>query len=310
MKPNRYRKMAEQFHAEEPLKNETRQKIADARLRLSQPKKRRPRWQPVVACACALALAVGLSPLGGWIQDQTATFHPRGESQDEQNAFVITAYADDDTSAISEQQNQHEITFESLTEGTYGGGDGLFSGIAFRVQGSRIASLHLSMDRGGFYLNRQYELNIRDGGDPDAAVDKLVKELGLQPGQYSLSSPDLNNTYWLSTQQQIGNDVDVPYQEGDLYGFWMDAATSDAIPETDSLRKDFQNQIDLFDGATLTVTATFLDGTTQTQVLHLHTGKLKYQDVRENGVLQRTILLPELAEEGGPYYYGIYATLD
>ena len=256
--------MAEQFHAEEPLKNETRQKIADARLRLSQPKKRRPRWQPVVACACALALAVGLSVI-----PQPQGVSTSASSQVNQpNGFLLTAYAADKEITLPNEAS-HDLI---IVDGPGYGGRGIpyYTGLSFQIQGTNIATVALSIDKGNLYYNHDASTN-----------DPATKEL-------------------------LENPVILPWKENMVIGFALDAETDASIPELYDLREDAHQRIDYFNGATLTVTITFLDGTKQTDVHHLKTGRLKVETNSEGGWNILPIEVPESEKATTTYTYAIY----
>lgn len=70
-------------------------------------------------------------------------------------------------------------------------------------------------------------------------------------------------------------------------------------------------RIDEFEGATLTVTVTFTDGTSDTQTLSLHTGKLgvMYTDETSGPQLTGEVLTDEQAKTQG-YLYGVYAEIE
>ena len=77
------------------------------------------------------------------------------------------------------------------------------------------------------------------------------------------------------------------------------------------LRDAWHARIDEFDGATLTVTVTFADGTSDTQTLTLHTGKLGvwYPDDESGPQPTGEVLTDEQAKEQG-YLYGVYAEME
>ena len=91
------------------------------------------------------------------------------------------------------------------------------------------------------------------------------------------------------------------------YGFWGEPKPYD---QTADLREVWQDRIDEFDGAVLTVTVTFTDGTQQTRTLTLHTGKLgcEYVDGAYGPQLTGEVLPDEQAETQG-YVYGVYAEI-
>lgn len=265
--------MAEQFHAEEPLKNETRQKIADARLRLSQPKKRRPRWQPVVACACALALAVGLSA----IPRPQGVSTNASETSNSQNTlldgFLLTAYAADENIQVPDKASHDLVTFEGNGIGVWNGP--FYSGCLFQIEGPDISTVTLSIDKGSLYLEHDLARN------PDGS-DNSSKEL-------------------------LQNPVTLSLEEDTAIGFALDPETYASIPEGDDLKEGWHNYLDYFNGATLTMTITFTDGTTQTTEHHLKAGGLK---IDKNSTGNERALLPvEVSKEeqtSTPYIYAIY----
>ena len=68
-------------------------------------------------------------------------------------------------------------------------------------------------------------------------------------------------------------------------------------------REANQESIDRLDGARLTVTVTFDDGSEQTKIYTLSTGQLKVE-YEEDGTMT---LLPQLAGDDDPWIYGVYA---
>ncbi len=263
--------MAEQFHAEEPLKNETRQKIADARLNLSKTKKRRPRWQPVVACACALALAVGLSaiPQPQGVQSTSQTSNSQNTLID---GFLLTAYAADENIQVPDKASHELITFEG--DGIGGMGGPFYTGFLFQIEGSNIATVALSIDKGNLYIEHSLEKNY-DRSD-------------------------------MSSKELLPNSVTLPWSKDLAVGFALDAETDASIPDTGDLREEWHSRLDYFNGATLTITVTFLDGTTQTDVHHLKAGRLKTVGNDEGGWDILPIEVPESEKATTIYTYAIY----
>ena len=91
------------------------------------------------------------------------------------------------------------------------------------------------------------------------------------------------------------------------YGFWGEPRE---ITGEGDMQAEWHARIDEFDGATLTVTVTFTDGTTDTQTLTLHTGKLACESVDDayGPKLTGEVLTDEQAAEQG-YVYGVYAEI-
>ena len=99
----------------------------------------------------------------------------------------------------------------------------------------------------------------------------------------------------------LGASVTEDYDPEARYGF--------LVPDTGGIdwegdpREANQESIDRLDGARLTVTVTFADGTEQTRTYTLSTGKLRVE-YEEDGT---PTLLPQLAGDEDPWIYGVYA---
>ena len=100
----------------------------------------------------------------------------------------------------------------------------------------------------------------------------------------------------------LGASVTEDYDPEAYYGF--------LVPDTGEIdwegdpREANQESIDRLDGARLTVTVTFADGTEQARTYTLSTGRLKaVYDANSPGMT----LLPQLAGDEDPWIYGIYA---
>ena len=99
----------------------------------------------------------------------------------------------------------------------------------------------------------------------------------------------------------LGSDVTVDYDPSASYGFWV---PPEELPTaSDDMKQDTWDSIDTFDGAHLTVEATFLDGKTESRTYTLSTGRLRL-DQYEN---RTWTVLPQLAGDEEAYVYGIYA---
>ena len=99
----------------------------------------------------------------------------------------------------------------------------------------------------------------------------------------------------------LGSNITVDYDPSASYGFWV---PPEELPTaSDDMKQDTWDSIDTFDGAHLTVEATFLDGKTESRTYTLSTGRLRL-DRYENGTWT---VLPQLAGDEEAYVYGIYA---
>ena len=100
----------------------------------------------------------------------------------------------------------------------------------------------------------------------------------------------------------LGSDVTVDYDPSASYGFWV---PPEELPTaSDDMKQDTWDSIDTFNGAHLTVEATFMDGKTESRTYTLSTGRLRL-DRYENGTWT---VLPQLAGDEEAYVYGIYAS--
>nr|WP_147359115.1 hypothetical protein [Butyricicoccus sp. OF13-6] len=79
----------------------------------------------------------------------------------------------------------------------------------------------------------------------------------------------------------------------------------------DDLQDSWHAAVDGFEGAKLTVTITFTDGSEQTRSMTLHTGKLgvEYKDDTSGPSLTGEVLTDEQAAAEG-YIYGVYADIE
>ena len=98
------------------------------------------------------------------------------------------------------------------------------------------------------------------------------------------------------------------YDPDASYGLWLPSRQES---EDDDLQDSWHKSVDGFEGAKLTVTITFDDGSEQTRSMTLHTGKLgvEYKDDTFGPSLTGEVLTDEQAAAEG-YIYGVYAELD
>ena len=267
------------------------------------PRKRRPVVRAAVCAACALALVAGsvtLGPIGG------------GESSADGApvtalpafSFGLTAYAAD-TGERYEANANGGLAFSTSGQGSWSAEDGHYTGCLFQVAGENIQTISLAIDREALYRSRTLtdlpgeevqkyleaeasgtEYQLPGGGDVIAAV-------------YSEGEED---PLTLEVVTDLGASVTEDYDPEARYGFLI-PDTGDIDWEGDP-RAANQESIDQLDGARLTVTVTFTDGTEQTKTYTLSTGRLKVEyDANSPG----GTLLPQLAGDEDPWIYGVYA---
>ncbi|MBM6851150.1 M23 family metallopeptidase [Oscillibacter valericigenes] len=309
MKKNDYQNMMEHIQPPAGLNDRV---LSAARRRAAEqepagPKRLAPRkWRPVVraavCAACALALVAGsvtLWPIGGG--ETTADGAPVTALP--AFSFGLTAYAAD-TGERYEANANGGLAFSTSGQGSWSAEDGHYTGCLFQVAGENIQTISLAIDREALYRSRTLtdlpgeevqkyleaeasgtEYQLPGGGDVIAAVYSEGEEEPLT----------------LEVVTDLGASVTEDYDPEARYGFLI-PDTGDIDWEGDP-RTANQESIDRLDGARLTVTVTFTDGTEQTKIYTLSTGQLKVE-YEEDGTMT---LLPQLAGDDDPWIYGVYA---
>ena len=309
MKKNAYRDLTEQIQPPAGLNDRV---LFAARRRAAEretpaPKrplpKRRTASRAAVCAACALALVAGSFTLGP---------APGGETEAggapvtalPTFSFGLTACAAD-TGETYEANANGGVAFTTTEEMSWSESAGLYTGYLFQVQGEDIAGVSLAVDRGGLYRHEP----LPDLTDEEIAEIREKLRTGEKTmfdynvgGHYSIAE---NRTEWEVDQwTRLGAQATEDYNPAVSYGFWV---PPERVTEAEKQLQDNQEQmrymLDLFDGARLTVTVTFADGTEQTRTYTLSTGKLRVE-YEEDGT---PTLLPQLAGDEDPWIYGIYA---
>ncbi len=309
MKKNDYQNMMEHIQPPAGLNDRV---LSAARRRTAEqepagpkrlaPRKRRPVVRAAVCAACALALVAGsvtLGPIGGGetAADGTpVTALPTF-------SFGLTAYAAD-TGERYEANANGGLAFSTSGQGSWSAEDGHYTGCLFQVAGENIQTISLAIDREALYRSRTLtdlpgeevqkyleaeasgtEYQLPGGGDVIAAVYSEGEEEPLT----------------LEVVTDLGASVTEDYDPEARYGFLI-PDTGDIDWEGDP-RTANQESIDRLDGARLTVTVTFTDGTEQTKIYTLSAGKLRVEYAWDGTMT----LLPQLAGDDDPWIYGVYA---
>ena len=309
MKKNDYQNMMEHIQPPAGLNDRVlsaaRQRAAEqepAGSKRLAPRKRRPVLRAAVCAACALALVAGsvtLGPIGG------------GESSADGApvtglpafSFGLTACAADTEETYGANANGG-LAFSAAGATRWSAESGHYTGCLFQVTGEDVRTVSLAIDRGELYRSRALT---------DIPRDELQKYLEAEASgtEYqslgggdvigAVYSDDEEGPLALEVVTDLGASVTEDYDPEARYGF--------LIPDTGEIdwegdpREANQESIDQLDGARLTVTVTFADGTEQTRTYQLSTGRLKVE-YGEDGTLT---LLPQLAGDDDPWIYGIYA---
>lgn len=283
--------------APDRLKARTRLAAEDMRQGRTVGTRKTPRargFKRVLAAACAVALL-----LGG------AALHGQGleGASDISHSFGLVAYAADTGETLEPKGSK--IVFDVGEGGCDDLEKGFFSGCIFKVIGDDIQNVSASMDKGSLYRYEKYEVTEQVTKSELYEIDPRTADADdiLVSGE-----PDQNNTWkwWAHVTWKLENGFVEDYDPAASYGLLAEPKEID----TEDLREAWHARTDEFDGATLTVTVTFTDGTTATQEMTLHTGKLgvTYPDDVSGPQLTGEVLTDEQAKEQG-YVYGVYAQL-
>lgn len=301
MNRNKYQNVVESISVPAGLEEKV---LCAARRQAEEPKRlARRRGRPVLraaACAvCALALVLGNVRLrtpaapavsGGEAVPRTEELQPPLSF-----SFGLTAYAAGTGGEYSAQEDG-SIAF-AMGDGMINPGEGDFTGCLFRITGEEIASVSLSLDRGGLYRYRILE-NLTEEERTHYRQIMGTRELAT-----AAISQTEDGVWYMPEMAALGSEVQEAYDPEVRYGFWV--SPEEMVYDTGlGITAEAKMEADFFDGAKLTVTAVFKDGSERTQSYRLHTGSLKVEWT-EDYVLT---VLPEPAGEEDPCVYGIYAT--
>lgn len=269
------------------------------------PRRRMPWLKRSLAAVCALAVVLGGTKLfyhpadGNVIDPATALA----------NTFGLVAYAADTGATMAPKDSK--IVFDSGS-GADDPENGFFSGCLFKVTGENIKTVSATMDKGSLYRAKTIEIG-KDDVQPmlartDSRTAGAAQVMVYGTGGNSNSETDAVDHWFADLCYKLDNGFTEDYDPDASYGFWAPAML-EIDPESD-MQQEWHSRVDTFDGAKLTVTVTFTDDTTQTQTMHLKTGKLacEYIDDVSGPQLTGEVLTDAQAAEQG-YLYGVYAEI-
>lgn len=284
--------------APDELKARTRAAVREEKGRARQPiRSMRGGMKRLLAAACAFAVVLGGAALHG---RQTGT----DPVTDIAHTFGLVAYA----AEIDEmrQPKESKIVFD-CGSGVDDPEKGFYSGCLFKVTGENIKTVSASIDNGAIYRTK----TVKDTSDDR---DEWVRTM------YQGTNPAIDGAdrimVWGSDEMhmyadlcwKLDNGFTDEYDPDAGYGLWLPSQ-----PETtdDDLQDSWHAAVDGFEGAKLTVTITFTDGSEQTRSMTLHTGKLgvEYKDDTSGPSLTGEVLTDEQAAAEG-YIYGVYADIE
>ena len=284
--------------APDELKARTRAAVREEKSRARQPvRSMRGGMKRLLAAACAFAVVLGGAALHG---RQTGS----DPVTDIAHTFGLVAYAAD--TGEMRQPKDSKIVFD-----TGSGADdpekGFYSGCLFKVTGENIKTVSATIDRGAVYRTKTVK-------DTSADRDEWVRTM------YQGTNPAIDGAdrimVWGSDEMhmyadlcwKLDNGFTDEYDPDVSYGLWLPSRQEDA---DDDLQDSRHKSVDGFEGAKLTVTITFNDGSEQTRSMTLHTGKLgvEYKDDTSGPSLTGEVLTDEQAAAEG-YIYGVYADIE
>lgn len=235
----------------------------------------------IAACFVAGALIVGgvgyaVAAAGGAIPS------PQSATQAAAHGFTVRAWASDGGTILPTEDGQivFDRTHSQWTQ--TGEAEGYFTGCTFTVEGEGISRVQANMSAGELY--RQDIVEISQANDPIAftrATDWDDRYRGLSGTLDSCDSVVVAKWNAAEGENLNGNaptsDQVIKAATLKRYGATVDLAVADAPGIEDGttcigLFNPYAagDPIAPFDGAALTITATFEDGSTSTQVIVLH----------------------------------------
>lgn len=298
--------------APQELKERTLAAAREVRKLTNEPLHAVPRhpWgmaKRLLAAACAFGIVLGGTAVyrthNGTAQTGSAVV-----ADAISHTFGFAAYAAD--TGELRQPKDSKIVFD-----TGSGADdpekGFYSGCLFKVTGENIKTISATIDKGAVYRTKtvkdtsadrdEWVRSMHQGTNPelDGADTVMVWGNGPEEGAEQMYA----DLCW-----KLDNGFTDAYDPDASYGLWLPSQ-----PETtdDDLQDSWHKAVDGFEGAKLTVTITFTDGSEQTRSMTLHTGKLgvEYKDDMSGPSLTGEVLTDEQAAAEG-YIYGVYADIE
>lgn len=261
----------------------------------------------LLAAACAFGIVLGGTAVYR-THNGTAQTGSAAVADAINHTFGFAAYAAD--TGELRQPKDSKIVFD-----TGSGADdpekGFYSGCLFKVTGENIKTISATIDKGAVYRTKtvkdtsadrdEWVRSMHQGTNPelDGADTVMVWGNGPEEGAEQMYA----DLCW-----KLDNGFTDAYDPDTSYGLWLPSQ-----PETtdDDLQDSWHEAVDGFEGAKLTVTITFTDGSEQTRSMTLHTGKLgvEYKDDTSGPSLTGEVLTDEQAAVEG-YIYGVYADIE
>ena len=261
----------------------------------------------LLAAACAFGIVLGGTAVYR-THNGTAQTGSAAVADAISHSFGFAAYAAD--TGELRQPKDSKIVFDTGS----GAGDpekGFYSGCLFKVTGEDIKTVSATIDKGAVYRTKtvkdtsadrdEWVRSMHQGTNPelDGADTVMVWGNGPEEGAEQMYA----DLCW-----KLDNGFTDAYDPDASYGLWL---PSQPAKTDDDLQDSWHTAVDGFEGAKLTVTITFTDGSEQTRSMTLHTGKLgvEYKDDTSGPSLTGEVLTDEQAAAEG-YIYGVYADVE
>ena len=263
----------------------------------------------LVACAALILVVMGVYNGGLSKFGEDKTVHVNDAAQEEaanqeehhtalDNLFAITAYA----AELPENVSSGDVMGLSAVESSVGS-SAYLSG-RFAISGHNIKEVKIETDKCNLYS----AIPIYEG---DAEYGKAENSISEGEGEEYVMITDADFSYDETTDAEPvlhhyehlvveGNSYEGYFNEKMLFGM--------SIPEELRSKNEddpsaYHEDVDQVNGAKLTISVTFLDGSTETHHYRLTTGKI-FVPSDENGFLQWDNLTRFVTSEDEAYTYG------
>ena len=298
--------------APQELKERTLAAAREARKLTNEPLHAVPRhsWgmaKRLLAAACAFGIVLGGTAVYR-THNGTAQTGSAAVADAISHSFGFAAYAAD--TGELRQPKDSKIVFDTGS----GAGDpekGFYSGCLFKVTGEDIKTVSATIDKGAVYRTKtvkdtsdnrdEWVRSMHQGTNPELNGADTVMVWGNGPEEGA-------EQMYADLCWKLDNGFTDAYDPDASYGLWL---PSQPAKTDDDLQDSWHAAVDGFEGAKLTVTITFTDGSEQTRSMTLHTGKLgvEYKDDTSGPSLTGEVLTDEQAAAEG-YIYGVYADVE
>lgn len=244
--------------------------------------KRKVLTSGLAACA-ALALVVVGIPTG----NDKASQH--------ENIFAITAYAEE----LPDKAASGDVVGLSTLNGGWGSSDYLDQ--RFAISGQNIESIKISTDKCELYTMVPV---YKDDPDFERAENAEVGEGEIYEAVYVGEPEEDHYVDHYEHLQIVGPSYEGDYNDKMIFGMSVpEELWSDAY----DLKQSFWEDVDQVNGATVSVSVTFTDGSTEEHHYKINTGKI-YVPQDENGENQwnqlTRFLTPDEEQAATPFIYG------